>query len=254
MAPAVPWHVIGEPTTDTEPGKVMSSIEQSIVVDVPVRTAYDQWTQFEQFPEFMEHVEHVRQLDPTSLRWQVSIGDADRTFDARVTEQTPDQRIAWESQEGPHHAGVVTFHYLDDERTKVMLQMDVEPSGFIEKVGDFVGAYSASVKGDLERFKKQIEERGRATGSWRGTITRDGRITHPDGSTETLTGPTGSSGGAGTAGTTGATGSDGDGATVGSHAEDGGQLASTDDTVTRDEAPAFGADSDLRKHDLRRNS
>lgn len=157
----------------------MSTIEKSINVDVPVRTAYDQWTQFEEFPEFMEHVEHVRQLDTTTLRWKVSIGDAERTFDSQITEQTPDQRIAWKATGDTQHSGVVTFHHLDDETTRIMLAMDVEPTDWVEKAGDFLGAYSASVEGDLERFKELIEERGEASGSWRGTISRDGTVTQP---------------------------------------------------------------------------
>lgn len=157
----------------------MSTTEKSITVNVPVRTAYDQWTQFEEFPEFMEHVEHVRQLDTTTLRWKVKIGDAERTFDSQITEQTPDQRIAWKATGETHHAGVVTFHHLDDDHTRIMLAMEVEPTDWVEKVGDFLGAYSASVQGDLERFKELIEERGEASGSWRGTITRDGTVTEP---------------------------------------------------------------------------
>lgn len=196
----------------------MASIEQSITVDVPVREAYDQWTQFEEFPEFMEHVEHVRQLDTTSLRWKVSIGDADRTFDATVTEQVPDQRIAWKADGESRHAGVVTFHHLDEDHTKIMLQMDIEPTDWVEKVGDFVGAYSTSVTGDLERFKDLIEERGASSGAWRGTITRHGEITQPDGSTSHVGDARG-----------------GRGST--------GQLASTDDTVTRDAVVAEGGGS-----------
>jgi len=159
----------------------MSTVEKSITVDVPVRTAYDQWTQFEEFPEFMEHVEHVRQLDTTTLRWKVKIGDAERTFDADITEQTPDQRIAWNATGEAKHGGVVTFHHLDDEHTRIMLQMEVEPIDWVEKIGDFVGAFSRSVEGDLERFKELIEERGEASGSWRGTISRDGSVTKPAG-------------------------------------------------------------------------
>src|SRR3954452_18474612 len=120
-------------------GGTMSGVEQSVEVEVPVRTAYDQWTQFEQFPRFMEGVEEVRQVDDTHLHWRTKVAGREQEFDAEITEQTPDQRIAWTSQAGREHAGVVTFHRLDEGRTKVMLQMDAEPDGAVEKAGDALG-------------------------------------------------------------------------------------------------------------------
>ena len=151
----------------------MSTIEQSIDVQVPVRTAYDQWTQFEEFPRFMEGVEEVRQVDDTHTHWRTKVAGREKEFDAQITEQTPDQRIAWTSQAGPEHAGVVTFHRLDQGRTKVMLQMDVEPDGVAEKAGDALGLLKRRVKGDLERFKDMIEARGAETGAWRGEVRQD---------------------------------------------------------------------------------
>jgi uncharacterized membrane protein len=148
----------------------MSSIEQSVEVQVPVRTAYNQWTQFEDFPHFMEGVKVVRQLDDTSLHWTVEIAGQVREFDAKITEQTPDQRIAWTTIDGAHQAGVVTFHRLGDNQTKVMLQMEYEPQGLVEKAGDALGVVKARVKGDLERFKGFIESRGQETGAWRGEV------------------------------------------------------------------------------------
>ena len=148
----------------------MSNIEQSIDVDVPVRTAYDQWTQFEEFPKFMEGVEEIRQLDDTHLHWRTKIAGKVKEFDAVITEQTPDQRIAWTSEDGPEHAGVVTFHRLGDSQTRVMVQMDYEPEGAAEKVGDALGLVKRRVKGDLERFKELIEGRGTETGAWRGEV------------------------------------------------------------------------------------
>ena len=148
----------------------MSTIEQSIEVAVPVRTAYDQWTQFEEFPRFMEGVEEVRQVDDTHTHWRTKVAGREQEFDAEITEQTPDQRIAWTSQAGREHAGVVTFHRLDEGRTKVMLQMDVEPDGAVEKAGDALGLLKRRVKGDLERFKEMIEARGTETGAWRGEV------------------------------------------------------------------------------------
>lgn len=147
-----------------------STIEQSVEVHVPVRTAYDQWTQFEDFPRFMEGVERVEQIDDERLHWTAKVGGRREEWDARITEQTPDQRIAWTSTGGTHHAGVVTFHRIDDARTRVMLQMDYEPESVAEKVGDALGVMTRRVKGDLERFRDFIESRGRPTGAWRGRI------------------------------------------------------------------------------------
>jgi uncharacterized membrane protein len=148
----------------------MSSIEQSVEVRVPVRTAYNQWTQFEDFPHFMEGVKEIRQLDDTSLHWTVEIAGQVREFDAKITEQNPDERIAWTTIDGPHQAGVVTFHRIGDDHTKVMLQMEYEPEGLVEKAGDALGVVKARVKGDLERFKSFIEGRGQETGAWRGEV------------------------------------------------------------------------------------
>ena len=148
----------------------MSSIEQSIEVQVPVRTAYNQWTQFEDFPNFMEGVKEIRQIDEVSLHWTVEIAGQVREFDAKITEQNPDERIAWTTIDGPHQAGVVTFHRLDDNQTKVMLQLEYEPEGIVEKAGDALGVVKGRVKGDLERFKSFIESRGQETGAWRGEV------------------------------------------------------------------------------------
>ena len=148
----------------------MSQIIESIDVDVPVRVAYDQWTQFEEFPEFMEAVERVEQLDDTTLRWTAEIAGVKKTWTAKITEQTPDQRIAWTSVEGAENAGVVTFHRLDDRKTRVALQLDVEPEGPVESVGDALGFVQRQAKGDLERFKEFVESRSVATGAWRGEV------------------------------------------------------------------------------------
>lgn len=148
----------------------MSSIEESIEIGVPVRAAYDQWTQFEEFPRFMEGVESVRQIDDTHLHWVAEIAGQRREWDAEITEQHPDERVAWVSTSGQKHAGVVTFHRLADDRTKVMLQLDHEPEGMVDKAGDALGFVTRRAKGDLERFKDLIEERGTATGGWRGDV------------------------------------------------------------------------------------
>ena len=148
----------------------MSTIEQSIDVAVPVRTAYNQWTQFEDFPRFMDGVEEVRQLDDTHLHWRTRVGGREKEFDAEITEQLPDERIAWSSTQGVDQAGVVTFHRVEDDRTRIMLQLEAEPEGAVEKAGDALGLLKRRVKGDLERFKQMIEERGAETGGWRGEV------------------------------------------------------------------------------------
>ena len=148
----------------------MSQILESIDVDVPVRTAYDQWTQFESFPEFMEGIERVEQLTDTTLEWTANIAGVDRSWTAEITEQTPDQRIAWKAVDGAENAGVVTFHRLDDHKSRVTLQLDVEPEGVVESVGDALGFVQRRAKGDLERFKTFIEDRQAPTGAWRGEV------------------------------------------------------------------------------------
>lgn len=148
----------------------MATIEKSIEVDVPVRTAYNQWTQFEEFPTFMEGVERVQQLDDTHLHWVAEIGGQRREWDARITEQRPDTRIAWRAEGDTPNGGVVTFHRLDDDHSKVMLQLEFEPTDVVEQVGDKLGFVGRRVEGDLRRFKQYIEERGTETGAWRGTV------------------------------------------------------------------------------------
>ena len=148
----------------------MSTIERSIEVNVPVRTAYNQWTQFEEFPHFMEGVKEVRQTDDTHLLWVAEIAGKEEKWNAEITEQHPDHRIAWRSTSGADNAGVVTFHYIDENTTRVMLQMDYDPEGIVENVGDKLGVGGRRVEGDLERFKKFIEGRQVPTGAWRGEV------------------------------------------------------------------------------------
>jgi uncharacterized membrane protein len=148
----------------------MASIEKSIEVRVPVHTAYNQWTQFEEFPRFMEGVEEVRQLDDTHLHWRAKVGGKEEEWDAVITEQIPDERIAWTNTSGARNAGVITFHKLDPQRTKLMLQLDYEPQGAVENIGSALGMVGRRVEGDLERFKEFIEARGGETGAWRGEV------------------------------------------------------------------------------------
>ena len=153
----------------------MAQIERSIDVEVPVRTAYNQWTQFEEFPRFMEGVEEVRQLDDKRLVWRAKIAGKTEEWNAEIDEQTPDERVAWHATTGAKNAGVVTFHYLEPNKTRVMLQLEYEPEGLVENVGSALGVVERRVAGDLERFKEFIESRGAETGAWRGEI-HGGRV------------------------------------------------------------------------------
>ncbi len=151
----------------------MSTIEKSVEVEAPLSTVYNQWTQFEEFPQFMEGVEQVKQLTDTKVHWVAEVAGQRREWDAEITEQHPDQRIAWRSIDGAANAGVVTFHRLNDSATRVTAQMDIDPEGFIENVADKAGILKRRVKGDMKRFKEFIESRGGVeTGAWRGDVPR----------------------------------------------------------------------------------
>ncbi len=146
------------------------SVETSTEVAVPVSTAYNQWTQFEEFPRFMGGVEEVRQLDDTRLHWVADIGGKRQEWDAKIIDQVPDQRIAWQAVTGKKNGGVVTFHRIDENRTQVKVHLDYEPEGLVEKVGSVLGIDSGRVKFDLERFKQLIESQGGESGAWRGEV------------------------------------------------------------------------------------
>lgn len=148
----------------------MSVIEDSIDVEVPIRTAYNQWTQFEEFSKFMEGVERVEQRTDTLTHWVTKIGGIKREFDAEITDQVPDQKVAWHTLEGSEQRGEVTFVPLDATHTRVLLHMEFEPEGIAEKAGDALGIVERRVHGDLERFKEFIEHRGAETGAWRGEV------------------------------------------------------------------------------------
>jgi len=148
----------------------MSSIEKSTEVDVPVRTAYNQWTQFEEFPRFMEGVKEVRQLDPKRLHWRAEIGGKEIEWTSEITQQLPDERITWRSTSGAYNAGAVSFEPLGPSRTRITLRIEYEPEGAVETTGSALGLVSARVSGDLARFKEFIENRGVETGQWRGEI------------------------------------------------------------------------------------
>jgi uncharacterized membrane protein len=145
---------------------------ESIDVNVPIQTAYNQWTQFEEFPRFMDGVEEVKQVSDTLTHWKVKIGGVAREYDAKITEQLPDERISWTSVDGPDNAGVVTFHRIDENTTRVTLQLEAEPDGVLENVADKAGLIKHQATGDLKRFKDFVESLGTATGAWRGEVGR----------------------------------------------------------------------------------
>jgi uncharacterized membrane protein len=149
----------------------VAQIIDSIDVNVPVTTAYNQWTQFESFPHFLNFVESITQIDDTHTHWKVKIGGAEREFDAVITEQHADERVAWNSTGGEeNHAGVVTFHKLSDDTSRVTVQIDWEPTGLLEKAGALLGVDDHAIKGDLKNFKEFIESRGAESGAWRGDV------------------------------------------------------------------------------------
>lgn len=145
-------------------------IESTITVHVPIRTAYNQWTQFEEFPRFMEGVKEVRQLDDTRVHWVVDVAGRQEEWDAEITHQIPDQRIAWRSVDGARNAGAVDFRAISEDETEVKVRMMYQPDGLVEKIGSALRAPDAQVKVDLRRFKEFIESRGQETGAWRGEV------------------------------------------------------------------------------------
>jgi uncharacterized membrane protein len=149
----------------------VAQVIESVDVEVPVTTAYNQWTQFEDFPKFLDFVEAITQSDATHTHWRVKIGGAEREFDAEITEQHPDERIAWNSTGGDENqAGVVTFHKLSDMTSRVTVQLDWQPTGALEKLGALVGIDNHAIKKDMNNFKKLVEDKGEPSGAWRGDV------------------------------------------------------------------------------------
>jgi uncharacterized membrane protein len=157
----------------------VSRIVEDVEVAVPVRVAYDQWTQFESFPRFMTGVDRVVQVDDRTLEWTATIAGVVKHWRAEITDQEPDQIVAWRSVEGARNDGRVRFESLGTDRTMVMLELDVEPEGLVERAADALGVVERRVRGDLVRFREFVEERGRATGAWRGRID-DNRVVDDD--------------------------------------------------------------------------
>jgi len=156
----------------------MPRFEDTIEVDVPVSTAYAQWTQFETFPQFMDGVESVVQNDAKTLTWVAQVAGQRKEWTAEITDQTPDRRIAWKSTSGADNAGAVMFEPAPDGKTKITLKLDADPEGVVETVGANLGFLERRVKGDLERFKTFIESRQRPTGEWTGEI-HGGEVREP---------------------------------------------------------------------------
>jgi peroxiredoxin/carbon monoxide dehydrogenase subunit G len=156
----------------------MSMIEEQIEVEVPLRAVYDQWTQFEEFPAFMQGVDEVRQVDDTHLHWIATIAGVRREWDARITEQIPDQMVAWTSTGGTRNDGLVTFDALGANRTKVTLRLDLEPDGALEAIGAALGLVGTRTRSDLQRFKEFLEDRRLPTGAWRGEVAESTVVDH----------------------------------------------------------------------------
>jgi hypothetical protein len=207
----------------------MSRIHESIEVNVPVTTAYNQWTQFEDFPEFMEGVEQVQQLDDTTLQWTAKIAGKTKQWQAKIVDQTPDRRVAWESIDGAPNDGAVTFESLGADRSRIDLDLEVEPEGMVESAGDALGFVQRRAKGDLERFKEFIESRGSETGAWRGEV-RGGQET------------------------TAASRSGGVGVSTGAMGTGAGTIGSGDDLGASGAGSAYDTDSDLRSTGSRMGS
>ncbi|MEV7993351.1 SRPBCC family protein [Streptomyces sp. NPDC086077] len=149
----------------------MSTVKEAVEVEVPLHTAYNQWTQFEEFPNFMEGVEEIRQLDDTHNHWVTKIGGVRREFDTEIVDQLADERITWRTTSGDtHQKGTVRFQRVDDSHTRVELVMDIEPTGAVEKAADMAGVIDRRVKGDMRRFKDYMEHRGGESGAWRGRV------------------------------------------------------------------------------------
>ncbi len=148
----------------------MATVEKTIEVNVPVQTAYNQWTQFEEFPHFMEGVKSVQQLDDARLFWVVEVGGERKEWFARITQQVPDEVVAWQSEGGALNAGIVSFHAESPEKTEIQLHMEYEPQDLKEQAGSALGVASRRIEGDLKRFKEFIETRGVESGAWRGEI------------------------------------------------------------------------------------
>lgn len=193
-----------------------STVEETVEVNVPLSTAYNQFTQFEEFPNFMKSVEEVRQLDDTHLQWRARIGGKEVQWRSEITSQIPDKRIAWQSTSGPRNSGAVSFERISDSRTRVTLRMTYEPPGPMEKMADSLGMVEQEASGNLRRFAEFIEGRRTETGAWRGTVSGGATVGEGAGT------GTGAAGTGGTMGTPSGTGTGGTPGTMGTSGTTGG--------------------------------
>ena len=156
-----------------------TQVTKSILVNVPVSRAYNQWTQFEDFPQFMSGIQSVTQLSDNRLDWVAEIAGVKRQWEAKILEQVPDHKVAWAATQGATNAGSVTFEDLGGDQTSVTLFLEYEPEGLVEKAGDALNIVERQAEGDLDRFKAFIESEGYATGAWRGSVQGDGHVGTP---------------------------------------------------------------------------
>lgn len=155
-------------------GQRPSSTEATIELDVPLSTAYNQFTQFEEFPQFMTSVQEVKQIDDKHLHWKATVAGKQKEWDAEITQQIPDRLIAWRSISGVPNEGRVSFQSLGASRTRVTLKMSYTPEDFVEQAGDAMGAVKIQAQQNLSRFKQLLESRGSETGAWRGQVGQSG--------------------------------------------------------------------------------
>jgi len=156
-----------------------TQVSKSVIVNVPVNRAYNQWTQFEDFPQFMGGVQKVTQLSDDRLEWVAQIFGVKRRWEAKVLEQRPDQKVAWAATSGATNAGAVSFEDLGGDQCRVTLFLEYEPEGFVEKAGDALNIVERQAESDLEKFKTFIESEGYASGAWRGTVEGEGHVGTP---------------------------------------------------------------------------
>jgi uncharacterized membrane protein len=157
-------------------GKKPTVIMESVDVGVPLRTAYDQWTQYQSFSTFAKGVKSASRSDDTHSDWQAKVFWSSRSWKAHTTEQIPDYRIQWTSEGAKGTTrGVVSFHRLEENLTRVLLVMEYYPTGFFEKTGNIWRAQGRRARLDLKNFARFITLKGEAEDAWRGEI-RDGEV------------------------------------------------------------------------------
>lgn len=161
------------------------NIEESIDVGVPLSVAYNQWTQFQDFSRFTKGVESVEQSNETEMTWRGKVFKSHRSWKAKIQEQVPDKRIVWTS-EGPKGSsrGVVTFHPLAEDLTRVLVAIEYYPQGFFEKTANVWRAVGRRVRLDLKNYRRFTMLEGKETGAWRGRIERGKVVDRPKGKAE----------------------------------------------------------------------